>query len=182
MRPQPVLPLVMSTAHPVIDPDRDVLWTVNTALGHAPHRPLGRRAARSSSGRSRARSIPQSVHTITQTRDWLSWPTAPSRSSRRSSPAAPAPSRPTPRARCYLIRKADLEATPPGSRGRRARRFEIAPENNHYYATYDDTDGITILFEHTESADIAMTQRPGDLDALGRPVRPGAARASTASR
>ena len=39
-------------------------------------------------------------------------------------------------------------------------RFEIAPENNHYYATYDDTDGIAMLFEHTESADIAMTQRP----------------------
>ena len=51
-------------------------------------------------------------------------------------------------------------------------RFEMAPEINHYYATYDDTDGIGILFEHTESADIAMTQGDGDLDALGRPCDP----------
>jgi carotenoid cleavage dioxygenase-like enzyme len=41
--PQPVLPLVMSTAHPVIDPDRDVLWTVNTFWGSAPRGALGRR-------------------------------------------------------------------------------------------------------------------------------------------
>jgi hypothetical protein len=50
--------------------------------------------------------------------------------------------------------------------------FDLGPENNHYYATYDDTDGIAILFEHTESADIAMTQQAGDLDALGRPCDP----------
>jgi hypothetical protein len=50
--------------------------------------------------------------------------------------------------------------------------FRIAPEVNHYYATYDDSDGIRILFEHTESAELAMTQRPGDLDALGRPCDP----------
>jgi len=51
-------------------------------------------------------------------------------------------------------------------------RFDLAPEVNHYYATYDDSDGIGILFEHTESADIAMTQGEGDLDALGRPCDP----------
>src|SRR5690606_4337839 len=30
----------------------------------------------------------------------------------------------------------------------------------------------TVLFEHTENADIAMAQGPGDLDALGRPCDP----------
>ena len=50
--------------------------------------------------------------------------------------------------------------------------FRLAPEMNHYYAVYDDSDGIRVLFEHTENADIAMTQGPGDLDALGRPCDP----------
>ena len=69
----------------------------------------------------------------------------------------------------YLIRKDTLEATPVGEEVP-CQMFEMAPENNHYYATYDDTDGITILFEHTETADIAMTQQAGDLDALGRRI------------
>ena len=52
------------------------------------------------------------------------------------------------------------------------RIFALAPEMNHYYASYDDRDGITVLFEHTENADIAMAQGPGDVDALGRPCDP----------
>jgi hypothetical protein len=71
----------------------------------------------------------------------------------------------------YLIRKADLEAVPAGTPVS-CRRHEVAPENNHYYATWDDTDGIAVLFEHTQNADIAITQRPGDVDALGRPCDP----------
>ena len=53
---------------------------------------------------------------------------------------------------------------------------------NHYYANYDDSDGVVVLFEHTENADIAMTQGAGDVDALGRAVRSRAARVCTASR
>jgi all-trans-8'-apo-beta-carotenal 15,15'-oxygenase len=52
------------------------------------------------------------------------------------------------------------------------RRFEIAPEVNHYYAVYDDTDGVRVVFEHTENADIAMTQQADAVDALGRPCDP----------
>ena len=33
LMPGPVLPMITSTAHPVIDPDRDCLWTVNTYFG-----------------------------------------------------------------------------------------------------------------------------------------------------
>jgi hypothetical protein len=71
----------------------------------------------------------------------------------------------------YLIRKADLDAAPPGTEVA-CRVFEIAPETNHYYATYDDSDGVVVMFEHTENADIAMAQGPGDVDALGRPCDP----------
>ena len=74
----------------------------------------------------------------------------------------------------HLIRKADLEAAPPGTPVR-CTTFELAPETNHYYATYDDGDGIGILFEHTEGAELSMVQGPGDLDALGRPCDPALA-------
>ncbi len=168
--PQPLLPMVMTTAHPVIDPDRDVLWTVNTHWG-ALHvvrwdgeGPLQRWPIAGA-------TIPQSVHTITQTRDWLivadcAFKVEPQVLSggRRTEPANLS-------GPVYVIRKADLEATPPGTEVA-CQVFEMAPENNHYYATYDDADGIGILFEHTESADIAITQREGDVDALGRPCDP----------
>ena len=168
--PQPVLPLVMSTAHPVIDPESDVLWTVNTHWGALEvvrwdgEGPLQRWPIDGA-------AIPQSVHTITQTRDWLvvadcAFKVEPQVifGGERTEPAnhdGPV----------HLIRKADLERTPPG-RPVPCRTFLVAPENNHYYAVFDDTDGVTVLFEHTENADLAMTQRPDDLDALGRPCDP----------
>jgi carotenoid cleavage dioxygenase-like enzyme len=167
---QPLLPMVMTSAHPVIDPDRNVLWTVNTLWGDL-------RVIRWD-GEGPVRSwpvaggfIPQSVHTITQTRDWLviadcAYKVEPQVLSggARTEPANA--SEPV-----YLIRKADLDATPPGQEVP-CQRFELAPETNHYYATYDDSDGIAILFEHTESAELSMTQQAGDLDALGRPCDP----------
>src|SRR5690606_23557482 len=67
--PRPVLPYVMSTAHPVIDPERDVLWTVNLHWG-TPH--VVRWDGRSPTVDRwpiEGALVPQSVHTITQTRD-----------------------------------------------------------------------------------------------------------------
>jgi carotenoid cleavage dioxygenase-like enzyme len=168
--PQPLLPLVMSTAHPVIDPDRDVLWTVNTFWGRL-HVVRWDGEGPVEMWPIRDALIPQSVHTITQTRDWLivadcAFKVEPSvlAGGDRTEPANHA-------GPVFLVRKAALEAATPGTEVG-AMRFDLAPEVNHYYATYDDQDGIGILFEHTESADIAMTQGDGDLDALGRPCDP----------
>ncbi len=171
--PQPLLPMVMSTAHPVIDPDRNVMWTVNTLWGQL--------NVVCWDGKGPLRSwpiaggfVPQSVHTITQTRDWLivgdcAYKVEPQVlfGGDRTEPAnldAPV----------FMIRKDALDATAPGQEVG-ATSFQIEPEINHYYATYDDSDGIRILFEHTESADIAMTQGPDDTDALGRPCDPALA-------
>jgi carotenoid cleavage dioxygenase-like enzyme len=171
--PQPLLPMVMTTAHPVIDPDRNVLWTVNTHWGSL-HIVRWDGEGRLQRWPIAGAVIPQSVHTITQTRDWLivadcAYKVEPQVLSggARTEPANA--SEPV-----YLIRKADLEATPPGTEVR-CQRFELAPETNHYYATYDDADGVTILFEHSESAELSMTQGPGDVDALGRPCDPALA-------
>ncbi len=167
---QPILPLVISSAHPVIDPDRDVLWTVNTFWGQL-HVVRWDGEGPVEWWPIEGAIIPQSVHTITQTRDWIivgdcAFHVEPQVISGgdRTEPA-------NPDAPLFLIRKDQLEATPPGQPVP-CTTFRVAPEINHYYATYDDSDGIRILFEHTENADIAMTQGPGDLDALGRPCDP----------
>jgi len=168
--PQPLLPMVMTTAHPVIDPERDVLWSVNTHWGSL-------HVVRWDGHGSMQRwpiagaVIPQSVHTIAHTRDWIivgdcAFKVEPqvlsggdrTEPNNRVSPL-------------YLIRKETLEATPPGQEVA-CTTITIAPEINHYYATFDDTDGVQVLFEHVENTDIAMTQQPGDLDALGRPCDP----------
>ena len=170
LMPGPVLPMITSTAHPVIDPDRDCLWTVNTYFGQL--------SIVRWDGEGPIRSwpiagalMPQSVHTITQTRDWLvvadcAFKVEPQVmfGGERAEPNNP--DEPV-----YLIRKTDLEAAAPGTEVA-CRTYQLAPETNHYYAQYDDTDGVVVMFEHTENADIAMAARVGDTDAFGRPVDP----------
>ena len=168
--PQPVLPMVMSTAHPVIDPERNVMWTTNQQWGQL-HIVRYDGVGGFSSWPVDGAIIPQSVHTITQTRDWLvvgdcAYKVEPQvlYGGDRTEPAnATEP--------LYLIRKDELDATPSGSPVT-CRRFELAPEINHYYAQWEDRDGVTVLFEHTEAAELSMAQHDGDLDALGRPCDP----------
>lgn len=168
--PQPLLPMVLSTAHPVIDPDRDVMWTVNTVWG-ALHVCRWDGSGPVVSWPIEGGVIPQSVHTITQTRDWLVVADCAYKVEPQTLAGGPRTEPANASGPVYLIRKPDLEATPAGQPVS-CRSFEMAPENNHYYATYDDSDGVTILFEHSENADIAMAQKEGDLDALGRPCDP----------
>jgi len=171
MIPHPVLPMVATTSHPVIDPDRNVLWGVNTLWGQL-HviRWDGEGAVQR--WPIAGATVPQSVHTITQTREWLivadcAFKVEPQVvfGGERTEPAnADEP--------VYLIRKDRIEATPPGHEVGYDAVFTLAPETNHYYANYEDTDGIRVLFEHTQNADLAMAQGPGDVDALGRPCDP----------
>ena len=173
LMPGPVLPMVLSTAHPVVDPERDCLWTVNTWFGQLSivrwdgDGPVQRWPIAGA-------AVPQSVHTITQTRDWLvvgdcAFKVEPQVvfGGERTEPANPDEP-------IYLIRKSDLEATPPGGEVA-CRTYHLAPEMNHYYAAYDDADGVVVLFEHSENADIAMASRVGDIDVFGRSVDPALA-------
>jgi len=168
--PAPLLPMIPSTAHPLVDPDRDVLWSVNTFLGRlwvVRWDGTGRVERWPIAGAA----IPQSVHTIAQTRDWLviadcAFKFEPQclAGGARTQPANDG-------GPVHLVRKDALEATAPGEEVP-CRVFALAPEMNHYYAHWDDRDGVTVLFEHTENADLAMAQGPGDVDALGRPCDP----------
>ena len=173
LMPGPVLPMVLSTAHPVVDPERDCLWSVNTYFGQLfivrwnGEGPVRRWPIAGA-------TIPQSTHTITQTRDWIvvgdcAFKVEPQVAFGGDRTEPNNPDEPI-----YLIRKDDLDATPPGSEVQ-CHAYALAPEMNHYYAAYDDTDGVVVLFEHTQNADIAMAARVGDLDAWGRLVDPALA-------
>lgn len=168
--PQPLLPMVTSTAHPVIDLERDCLWSVNTAFGQLElvgwdgAGPIRRWPVAGA-------VVPQSLHTITATRDWIvvadcAFKVEPRMLSGGERKEPNNPSEPV-----YLIRKEDALATPPGAEIA-CRSFTLAPEVMHYYAVLDDSDGVQVVFEHTECTDLAIPQRDGDVDATGRPCDP----------
>ena len=50
----------------------------------------------------------------------------------------------------------------------------MSPPTGHYYARWDDTDGISVVWEGMDLMDLAFYLRPDDLDVNGNPVDPGA--------
>lgn len=171
-----VLPFILSTAHPVVDPERDVLWTAKltpVAGGLQPHVVRARGAGKAVETWPIAGAVLDgTLHTLSQTREWLllidsgNFKTDPGElaggpRTRLMDLASPA----------FLVRKAELEQTPPGTPVS-MHRFEIAPPTGHYYACWDDRDGIRVLFEHMDGVDLGFSLKPDDVDALGRPIDP----------
>lgn len=169
----PVFPTVPASAHPVLDPDRNCLWDVSRGLGA-----VGAGVVRYDGHGTRVRrwrlagaTFPQSQHTIAQTREWLilidtAFKIDGNELAGRPRTAVNEPDEPV-----YLVRKADLDATPDGGEVP-VTTFRLAPEVNHFYAVYDDSDGIRVLMEHSPNLDIAMSLKRTDTDALGRPIDP----------
>lgn len=173
----PVMPLIASTAHPVIDPDRHCLWTVslNPMLGQVQIIRYDGDSSRVQRWPVRDGVIPQSMHTIAQTRDWLILvDTAFRADPNEILELGPRTIAAFPDEPVYLVRKAALEETPSGTEVD-AVAFRVAPEVMHYYAVYDDLGGIRLIFEHTPGTDLAYYVQEGDTDALGRPVDPALA-------
>lgn len=174
-----LLPFVFSTAHPVVDPDRGCLWTVRQMpVEMAPRMVMQPWVVRWCGAGpdldmwpvENAR-VPGMMHTITQTRDWLLLAES---GMFRPDPGEIAGQERTvtndAAATVYLVRKELLERTPPGEPVP-AEEFVVGPEFGHYYARYDDTDGIEVIFEHQELMDLGLKIRPQDLDVNGSPVQ-----------
>jgi hypothetical protein len=170
----PVLPMYPSTAHPVIDPARGCLWTVVTnpitrALSLLRYDGDGTRLG---CWPLEDATVPQSMHTIAQTRDWLVLIDCAFRADPKELFGTGERTVTTlTDAAMFLVRKDDLDATPSGQPVR-VRRTELSPELNHYYGVWDDGDGIRLVVEHTIDTDLAMAMRADDVDAWGRPVDP----------
>lgn len=172
-----MLPFVFSTAHPVIDPERDCLWSVK--LVPSGDGGLQIHVVRYAGTGDRVDVWPVegaviegTVHTMTLTRNWLviidsgnfkNDPGEMAGGPRTVLMDAESPA--------HLVRIEDLEKTPPG-RSVRMKRFMIAPPTGHFYARYDDGDGIRVMFEHMDGVDLGFYLKQDDLDAYGDPIDP----------
>ncbi|WP_019633239.1 carotenoid oxygenase family protein [Actinomadura atramentaria] len=168
---QAVLPLVATTAHPVVDPDRGCLWSVSrdvltgeTAVIR--YDGTGRRVRRWT---VEGAVLPQATHTITQTRDWLVLADTAYKIDTDEVFGGDRTVANNPDGPVLLIRKDDLDRS---SGSVRCTTFRIAPEVNHFYARYDDSDGVQVVMEHSPGVDIGMYLRADDVDVYGRPVDP----------
>jgi hypothetical protein len=177
-----VLPFIFSSAHPVVDPERGCLWTAKLVPGAgAPFRwqPV---VVRWDGDGPSVRTWPVagarlagSLHTVSQTRDWLILADSGNfKADPGEMTGGPRTARIDGVVPVFLVRKDEIEATPPG-REVPMREFALAPSTGHYYACWDDRDGVRVLFEHMDLVDLALRLQPGDLDARGRPIDPALA-------
>lgn len=175
-----LLPFFFSTAHPIVDPDRDCLWTVKLLpVGFDPIE-LQPWVVRYEGDGTEVKAWPVqgatvrgSMHTITQTRDWLVL------SDSGNFKADPGEMATGVRSvtvddevNLYLIRKDRIESTPVGQE-LTPHPFVLAPTCGHYYGTYDDSDGkVRVLFEHMDRLDLGFNLRADDRDAFDRSIDP----------
>jgi all-trans-8'-apo-beta-carotenal 15,15'-oxygenase len=171
-----VIPQIFSTAHPIVDPERHCIWTVKLELGAGG---MEASVVRYDGSGSEVRRWPLegaivtgSMHTISQTRNWLVLADSGNFKAdfdeimggeRSVTIDAAAP--------VFLVRKDVLEATAPGTPVPYVRS-SVAPTTGHFYAVWDDDDGIRVLFEHMDLMDLGYRLRADDVDVRGRPIDP----------
>jgi hypothetical protein len=170
------LPFVFSTAHPIVDRDRGCIWTVKLVLAAQGMQPS---IVQYDGEGTEVRSWPLegavvtgSMHTISQTRDWLVL--ADSGNFKADFDEMMGGERTVTideRAPVYLVRKDHVEATPSG-RPVAYTRAEVSPTTGHFYAVWDDSDGIRVLFEHMDLMDLGYRLRADDVDVYGNPINP----------
>ena len=177
-----VLPMLFSTAHPVIDPERDCLWTAKLEPVFEPTFGMRPSIVRWDPSGTTVQHWPLagisfsgSVHTVSQTRDWVIFSDSGNFRAdvdemfggvRTVTIDDTAP--------VWLVRKDVLESTPSGTPVEPVTLM-MAPPSGHYYARYDDTDGISVVWEGMDLMDLAMYMQPGDLDVNGDPIDPAVA-------
>lgn len=177
-----VLPFLLSSAHPVADPERDCLWTVKLDLVTEPSvgmRPSLVRYDRDDGTRVRhwpldGITFDGSLHTVSQTRDWVILCDSGNFKAdvdemfggeRTATIDDEVP--------VWLVRKDALEGLPSGSPVTPVC-FTMSPPTGHFYARWDDTDGVSVVWEGMDLMDLALYLRPDDVDVNGNPVDPGA--------
>ena len=73
----------------------------------------------------------------------------------------------------WLIRKDQLEGLPSGTPVTPVT-LRMSPPTGHFYARWEDADGISVVWEGMDLMDLALYLKPGDLDVNGNPVDPAA--------
>lgn len=177
-----VMPFLLSSAHPVADPDRDCLWSVKLDFVFEPtfgQRPAVVRYDRADGTRVKHWPLDGvvfggSTHTVSQTRDWIILadsgnfkpdPAEMGGGERQLTVDEQVP--------VWLIRKEDLDRLPSGT-PIAPITFMMAPPTGHFYARWEDSEGISVVWEGMDLMDLGLYIKPGDLDVHGRPIDPAA--------
>jgi len=177
-----VLPFLLSSAHPVADPDRDCLWSVKLDFVMEPSfglRPAVVRYDRADGTRVQHWPLDGivfggSTHTVSQTRDWLVLAD--------SGNFKPDPAETFGGAReltiddevpVWLIRKDALEGLAPGTPVTPVC-LTMSPSVGHFYARWEDADGISVVWEGMDRMDLGFYLKADDVDVNGEPVDPAA--------
>ncbi len=177
-----VLPFILSSAHPVADPDRDCLWSVKLDFVMEPT--FGMRPAVVRYNRADGTQVKWwplegiafggSTHTVSQTRDWVILAD--------SGNFKPDPAEMFGGEReltiddevdVWLVRKDQLEGLASGTPITPVA-LRMSPPTGHFYARWEDRDGISVVWEGMDLMDLALYLKPGDLDVNGNPVDPAA--------
>lgn len=175
-----VLPFLFSTAHPVADPERHCLWSVKLDLVLEPTVGMAPSVVRWDRDGTTVERWPLegitfggSIHTVSQTRDWVilcdSGNFKPDMDEMMGGTRTTTIDAEVP---VWLIRKDQLDGLPSGTPVR-PTCFTMAPPTGHYYARWEDTDGISVVWEGMDLMDLALYLRPDDLDVNGNPIDPG---------
>jgi hypothetical protein len=177
-----IMPFLLSSAHPVADPDRDCLWSVKLDFVMEPSfgmRPAVVRFDRADGTQVRYWPLDGivfggSTHTVSQTRDWIILAD--------SGNFKPDPAEMIGGEReltiddevpVWLIRKDQLEGLATGTPVTPVT-LTMAPSTGHFYARWEDRDGISVVWEGMDLMDLAFYLKPDDLDVNGNPVDPAA--------
>ncbi len=175
-----VLPFLFSSAHPVADPERDCLWTVKLELVFEPEpgmRPSLVRYDRADGTQVKhwpldGITFGGSIHTISQTRDWVILSDSGNFKADAAEMMGGERSVTTEtEVPVWLIRKDALEGLASGTPVTPVC-FMMAPPAGHYYARWDDSDGVSVVWEGMDLMDLGLYMRPDDLDVNGNPVDP----------
>jgi len=171
-----VMPQIFSSAHPIVDHERGCLWTVKLVPVAGGLEPIVVRwdgeGTRVRSWRLPGASVVGSMHTIAQSRHWLVLADSGNFKAdmneifggeRTVTIDTTVP--------VYLVRKDELEAAPPGTEVR-YERSSFGPTSGHYYARWNDDDGVRVLFEHMDLTDLGYRLRPDDVAVTGERVNP----------
>ena len=174
-----VLPFLLSSAHPVVDPDRNCLWSAKVEFVMEPTFSLQPVIVRYDGEGTQVRTWPLdgitfggSLHTVSQTRNWLiladsgnfkADPAEMMGGAREVTVDDEVP--------VWLVRKEQLDHRPSGTPVTPIQVM-MSPSAGHYYARWDDGDGISVLWEGMDLMDLGLYMKPGDLDVNGIPVDP----------
>jgi carotenoid cleavage dioxygenase-like enzyme len=174
-----VLPFLFSSAHPVVDPERDCLWTVKLEFVMEPAFGMQPSVVRYEGDGSQVSYWPLdgiafggSLHTVSQTRDWIiladsgnfkADPNEMMGGERGVTVDEEVP--------VWLVRKDQLDGLASGSPVTPIP-FTMAPPTGHYYARWDDRDGISVVWEGMDLMDLGFYVKPDDVDVNRDPVDP----------